>query len=193
MKKMPCLSAREFRSHNDAVLLRDVTPGCEWVLAGEGVATRKWDGTACLVKGGKLFKRYDLKRKTDIWPTPPPNAIPCQEPDPITGHWPHWILVGDEPDSWMHREAWLRGVETASDSQTFELCGPRINGNPERLTNHELIPHGIHVFPLSPRDFLGLQIFLSDHHIEGLVWHHPDGRMCKLRRKDYGLEWPIKG
>lgn len=21
------------------------------------------------------------------------GAIPCDEPDPVTGHWPHWVKV----------------------------------------------------------------------------------------------------
>ncbi len=59
MKKMPCLFRRTFHGHDSATLLREVTPGCEWVLAGEGIASRKWDGTACMVKDGVLYKRYD--------------------------------------------------------------------------------------------------------------------------------------
>ena len=27
--------------------------------------------------------------------------------------------------------------------------------------------------------------------IEGIVWHHPDGRMAKIKRRDFGLSWPI--
>lgn len=81
MKKMPCLFQRTFHGHDSATLLREVTPGCEWVLAGEGVASRKWDGTACMVKDGALYKRYDAKRGK----TPPPGAIPCGDPDPVTG------------------------------------------------------------------------------------------------------------
>jgi hypothetical protein len=32
------------------------------VLDGEGVATRKYDGTSCLVSAAKLFKRYEVKK-----------------------------------------------------------------------------------------------------------------------------------
>ena len=37
-------------------------PDCGWVFAGEGIATQKVDGTCCLVRGGKLFKRRELKQ-----------------------------------------------------------------------------------------------------------------------------------
>ena len=41
--------------------------GCEWVADGEGVATRKIDGTGCLMRGGKMFKRREL-RDGDVAP-----------------------------------------------------------------------------------------------------------------------------
>jgi hypothetical protein len=92
MKKIPCLFQREFRPREggrgvEAVLLETVTPGLEWVLAGEGIATRKWDGTACMVRDGALWRRYDAKRDKPA----PSGGIPCDEPDEKTGHWPHWV------------------------------------------------------------------------------------------------------
>jgi hypothetical protein len=39
----------------------EVVPGAEWVAAGEGVATVKWDGTCCRIHDGRLYKRYDAK------------------------------------------------------------------------------------------------------------------------------------
>jgi hypothetical protein len=48
------------RNYDGDRLVRDeVTPGAEWVVAGEGVATRKFDGTCCCVRDGRLYKRYD--------------------------------------------------------------------------------------------------------------------------------------
>jgi hypothetical protein len=60
MRKIPSVFQR---NHDGDCRLRDeVLPGSEWVLAGEGIATRKFDGTCVLVRGGVLFKRYDAKR-----------------------------------------------------------------------------------------------------------------------------------
>jgi len=43
------------RNYDTDRLVRDeVVPGAEWVLAGEGIATRKWDGTCCMLREGKL-------------------------------------------------------------------------------------------------------------------------------------------
>ncbi len=189
MKKMPCLFQREFHGRNSATLLQTVTPGCEWVLAGEGVASRKRDGTACCVKDGQLFKRYDAKkdRKTGEYRMPPAGAIPCDDPDPVTGHWPHWTTTG-EHDYW-HAEAWARQGSTLEPG-TYELCGPKISANPERFEVHTFVRHGGEQCT-PPRSFDGLLDYLCREPWEGIVFAHPDGRFAKIRRADYGLEWPV--
>ncbi len=63
MKKMPCLFVRHFEGQRVTEMTRTVTTGCEWVLEGVGTASVKWDGTACLIEGGALFKRYDFKAR----------------------------------------------------------------------------------------------------------------------------------
>lgn len=194
MKKMPCVFEREFHDNHSSTILPRVTPGCEWVLAGEGVATRKWDGTACMVKGGKLYARYDAKRGK----TAPPGAIPCEpEPDAVTGHWPHWVEVADQPQFKWHRHA----LRDALPDGTYELIGPFVNGNPERLSAaelisgapvHRLVQHGLETYPDAPRDFDGLKAYLAQLDAEGIVFHHPDGRMAKIRRRDFGFGWGAK-
>jgi hypothetical protein len=62
MQKIPCLFQRDQSQGRDTLVRDEVTPGCEWVLEGEGIATRKWDGTCCLIRDGKLYKRYEVKR-----------------------------------------------------------------------------------------------------------------------------------
>ena len=42
--------------------------------------------------------------------------------------------------------------------------------------------------PEPPRTFAELRRWLAGQDIEGLVWHHPDGRMAKIKRRDFGLE-----
>jgi len=140
MKKMPCVFVRDFSSR-PATTTREVTPGCEWVLAGEGEPTRKWDGTCCLVRDGKIYARYDCKRGK----TPPEGFEPCQpEADPVTGHWPGWLLVEGQPQYKWHAEAFKLETLCAPILEgTYELCGPKVNANPEGLKNeHRLIRHG---------------------------------------------------
>lgn len=158
----------------------EVVPGAEWVLAGEGVATRKFDGTCCMVRNGRLYKRYDAKHGK----TPPVGFEPAQEPDPKTGHWPGWLPVGDGPEDRWHREA-FKGDELDG---TYELCGPKLQGNPEGYTTHVLVRHGAEALPEEPRDYASIREFLAKANIEGIVWHHPDGRMVKIKAKDFGLK-----
>lgn len=189
MQKMPCLFERDFTNPRSPVLLETVTPGCEWVLAGEGIATRKWDGTACAVMNGVLYKRYDAKHGKQ----PPLGAVPCGEPDPITGHWPHWVKVDPRKaeDRW-HALAWQRRQAGKSGPAlfdgTYELCGPKVGTSNEGFGEHVFLRHGADVLE-PPRNFAGLREFLGDNLIEGIVFRHEDGRMCKIRRHDFGLPW----
>jgi len=185
MKKIPSLFIRDFET---GLVTEQVTPGCEWVIAGEGEATVKLDGTACMIRNGKLYKRYDCKRGK----TPPPDFEPCQEPDEVTGHWPGWIPVGPGPGDQWHREAWSdlepnMSLPIDQYNGTYELCGPKIGGNPERLFDHSLIRHGLWLAPAMPRSYHEIKVFFSDIDIEGVVWHHPDGRMAKCKLRDFGL------
>ena len=185
---MKIISLFQRNYEGDRLVRDEVVNGAEWVVSGEGVATRKWDGTACMVRAGKLYKRYDVKggRKA------PPNFEAASDPDPVTGHWPGWIPVGDGPDDQWHREAFFGGGFADGDQDrpslsdgTYELCGPKINGNPEGYLAHALIPHGKHVIEPCPRDFEGVRDFLRATNIEGIVWHHADGRMGKIKARDF--------
>lgn len=66
MNKIITLFQRNYET--DKLVRDEVTPGAEWVIAGEGVAARKFDGTCCMVKGGKLYRRYEARVKN------PPGA-----------------------------------------------------------------------------------------------------------------------
>lgn len=186
MKKIPTVFVREGRAgKGKTYVTREVTPGCEWVLAGEGVATHKYDGTCCLVRDRKLYKRFDAKHGKKA----PPLFEPAQEPDPVTGHWPGWVPVGDGPDDRWHREGLDLTLRTVGvPDGTYELVGPKINGNPEGRVDHRLVPHGKLLYRDFPRDYDGIRLWFRDQapcRMEGVVFHHPDGRMAKLKRKDF--------
>lgn len=186
MKKTVSLFQRNYES--DRLVRDEITPGAEWVASGEGIATRKHDGTCCMVRDGKLFKRYDAKAGK----TPPNGFEPAQpEPDVNTGHWPGWMAVGDGPDDTRHREGLAHSLSHAPiEDGTYELCGPKVQGNLERKPAHMLIRHGCEVLSDSPRTFDALREYLKANDIEGIVWHHEDGRMVKIKGKDFGLKRP---
>lgn len=187
MKKIPTLFKRENSLPNNPAK-NEVTPGCEWVLEGEGIATHKWDGTCCLVKDGILFKRYDAKQGK----TPPDGFIPAQDPDPITGHWPGWLKVTAAKEDKYFMQGWHNSLATLGNpvpDGTYELIGPKVNSNKDDATDHILVPHGDINYPEFPRTFEAIKEFLETFKGEGVVFHHPDGRMCKIKRRDFGFKW----
>lgn len=207
MQKIPSLFKRDYDGNRR--VYDEVVPGSEWVLNGEGKPTVKIDGTCCKVEDGVLYKRYDRKLsknakrklkqggyipKNEDYKTAP-EGWQAAEPGPNqhTGHWPGWLPVSkDAPEDKWHVEAWDDKCGVFPDG-TYELVGPKIQGNPYNLTRHQLEIHGLRGFSKNfvPRDFEGLQEFFKKAKIEGIVWHHPDGRMVKIKRKDFGFEWPV--
>jgi len=162
-----------------------VRPENAWVYTDPTTrATRKYDGTAIAVIGGFIYYRYDAKHGK----TPPEGAIPCiPEPDPVSTHWPHWVLLDA---NYAYRnflsEALLDAVPLADG--TYELCGPKIGTNPERLDRHTLFKHGADVIPLGSFSFECIRDTLASLDIEGLVFHNSSGQMCKIRKTDYGFK-----
>lgn len=198
MKKMSTVYEM---NRDTGLVFNRVRPENQWVVDGEGIATVKKDGTSCCVINGKLFKRFDkkLNKKGDILrkkqganfkPTEdlfrvlPEGAIPCMESyDPITFHFPHWVPVGDAPEDAFHKEAWEN--QPGLEDGTYELVGPKIGGNPHGFDKHVLLKHGDVVVNVPDRSFEGLRAYVIAHVEEGLVFHHPDGRMAKMRRGDF--------
>lgn len=181
MKKISTLFKKD---PNDlSRVINEVDPQNEWVIKGEGVATRKFDGSACAIIAGQLYKRYDVKSGRDV----PENAMPCQLPDPITKHWPHWVLC--QPNNPADK-FFLEGFENLEFQYdgTYELCGPKVQGNPEKFDKHTLVKHSEEKIYFSDYSFEGIKKLLDELPYEGIVFHHPDGRMCKIRKSDFGLK-----
>ncbi|HED37841.1 MAG TPA: hypothetical protein ENI76_06315 [Ignavibacteria bacterium] len=63
-----------------SLVLDKISPEYERVQKGEGVATRKYDGTCCMTKNSKLFKRRTVKQHK----ISPPNFM-CVDIDTLTG------------------------------------------------------------------------------------------------------------
>lgn len=196
MQKVISLFKRDYETKNRLVF-NEVVPGAEWVQDGQGVATAKWDGTSCLISMSpneiRISKRYDAKNGKQ----PPPDFTPSQEPDPVTGHWPGWVPCRrDNPQDRWFFEAFDTFHSYNNDLMypgTYELVGPKVQSNPYKLSLHELWRHGTEIIEDAPRTFDALRdFFASRPTLEGIVWHHPDGRMVKIKRKDFGLPWPQK-
>lgn len=164
-----------------------VRPGCEWVFAGEGVATEKLDGTnvRLTVRAGRLVR---LEKRQN-----PSKAHKAQ------GIVDGWYVDADEhapEDRWIYEAA--RNTDTTGwpdGEHSCEALGPKIQGNPLQLAKHLCVPFNIEVpsFEHVERSFDGLLGFLREaesrfspgHLAEGIVFHHPDGRRAKIKRKDF--------
>lgn len=189
MKKMKTLFKRTFEGHNVANTLNEVTEGCEWVIDGEGIATRKIDGTCCLIQDGKVYARFDYKPGRKL----PEGAIPCQDKaDEITGHFPHWVEVKDQPQYKWHKEAFEDAIKNGEllENGTYELIGVHFQGNPEHVEKGDkLVRHGSIVLDNVPRTFAGIKEYLRSNEMEGIVFHRENGDMCKIKRTDFNFEW----
>jgi hypothetical protein len=181
MKKISTLFKKD---PNDlSRVINEIDPSNEWVIKGEGQATRKFDGSACAIIDNQLYKRYDVKKGRQV----PDGAIPCQDPDEITGHWPHWVLCqrSNAADKFFFEG--LDNLEFPEDG-TYELVGPKVQGNPENFSHHQLVKHGTEPLWFTDYSFEGIRALLDELPYEGIVFHHPDGRMCKIRKSDFGLK-----
>lgn len=204
MKKIPTLFKREYDGKRVIGITDTVTDGMEWVLDGYGVATIKVDGACCAFIEGVFYKRFDAKPGRKI----PDNAIPCCEPDPVTGHWPHWVPVDLESaqDKWFaaaYHDFVLygcRNLSTLMESSysypiTLEAIGKHFNGNPYKLDKDILVQHGeCHVLDFRKgTSFEQIREFLRTEPVEGLVFWAKGEPKCKIKRSDFGFEWPCEG
>ena len=188
MKKIPTLFEREYANHKVVGIKPIVTEGMEWVLNGEGVATVKFDGSCCAIINGEFYKRYDARKGKKA----PEGAIPCCEPDAVTGHHPHWVKVDrDNPaDKWFMealKNTFIHSIVPIPDG-TYEALGVHFQGNPYGFDCDILIRHGQEIVEVE-RSFEGIRKWLEENYQEGLVFWKDGEPKCKIKRSDFGLDW----
>ncbi len=204
MKKIPTLYVRDFAGElgppGRYVHTNQVTPGCEWVIAGEGLPTRKYDGTCVMHDDAGWWARREVKPGK----TAPPWFTPIDVDEKTSKQ------VGWEP---IEQSSFFKMFCEACDPHvaqfgTYELCGPKINGNPEGYVQHRLIRHAdatrmadtgitraevVATMPVAYEPFGVHEVLIAGiRGWEGLVWHHPDGRMAKLKVRDLLVASRIK-
>lgn len=186
MKKIPTLFEREFLDHKTVKIFNEVAPGMEWVLAGEGIATVKFDGSCCAIIDRELYKRYDAKKGRKV----PEGAIKCQEEaDPVTGHLPCWVKCSrkNPADKWFW-SAYDSSPNSWHTDGTYEVIGKHFQGNPYGLKDDVLVKHGDSKIEVE-RSFEGIKRYLSENYIEGIVFWKDGEPKCKIKRSDFGFEW----
>lgn len=181
MRKIPTLFARD--PDDMRHVTRHVNPEAKWVLDGEGIATRKYDGTCVMLdEDGTWWARREVKPGKSF-----PPGYREEEADPNTGKTVGWEPIEQSPFVKPWQEA-LSATTVDPAPGTYELCGPKVNGNPERYPHHVLVSHARADWITSDvRDYDALRDLLTDPDwtAEGIVWHHEGGRMAKLKRRDF--------
>jgi len=202
MRKIPTLFERVYENHK----IVDIRPEFTNLKCAAafffGFPTIKYDGSCCAFIDGKFYKRYDAKKGKAI----PENAIKCQPlPDPITGHMPCWVPIDTSNPS----DKWFTVAKASTiDIQdgTYEAIGKHFQGNPYNLTGEELVKHGESIVldflpPMPGRGLITEDIcvdaleytrkFLENFNHEGIVFWLNNEPVCKIKRTDFGLEWPL--
>jgi hypothetical protein len=167
----------------------------------------KIDGTACMIKNGKPYCRFDAKlfkrkkgkiitfTKEEVISKLPSGAIPCQEPDEKSGHFPHWIpVLENDPSQKYIYEGFLNILEENIIDGTYECIGPKLQGNPHGEEQHEWIPHThknltviLNLENRNPFNFF--KEYFKLFQFEGLVaYNDKDEPIGKIRRSDYKYE-----
>jgi hypothetical protein len=188
MKKIPTIFLRD--ENEPRYVTNTWHPDALWVRDGEGTPTRKYDGTCVMFDGENWWARRSVRWKVE-WP----EAFLFLQSDPAAGKDIGWEPIQNSGFFKAFRDA-IEGVHSTwpLPAGTYELCGPKINGNPEHLEHHELFLHAAaQPITLPPqRDFKTLRRVCTDllqiNHVEGIVFHHPDGRRAKIKGRDFRMD-----
>lgn len=183
MNKIPTLFRRD--PADMSKVTREVHPDCRWVIDGEGMATRKYDGTCVLLDEDGWWARREVKPGKAA-----PNGYRPISTDEVTGKTVGWEPIEQSAFYRFWKDAFendprYEGISGGYPQGTYELCGPRVNSNPERFVRHSLILHEHADRLVVPLDYDRLANWMAETDFEGIVWHHPDGRMAKLKKRDF--------
>jgi hypothetical protein len=165
----------------------------------------KIDGTSCLIENGVPYCRYDVKlfkRKNgkiiktfteeELKSKLPDGAIPCQEPDTKSGHWPHWIPVSETNPEHQYILEGFKNLTLCVDG-TYECIGPKLQGNPHNEKHHIWIHHQAVelIFPVEnwlDNTYETFKSLFENFPWEGLVAYNGSDPVAKIRRTDFGFE-----
>ncbi len=184
MIKIPTLFIRN--PENMKLVTREVNPEAAWVLDGYGIPTVKKDGTNIRVTTSNGYAVHVEKRRN-----------PTRE-EKAAGAEPGYVEASRNDPSDKH----IYAAVDATDFFTWpdvawscEALGPKIQGGVE--ASHPML-YAFVLYPLIITEpfklsYDGIRDFLATHPIEGIVWH--DNllyRYAKIKRRDFGLPWPVK-
>jgi hypothetical protein len=187
MEKIPTIFDRDWDGNKGVVNQRVVDED----FFAEAVPTEKLDGTNVrLTVRNHLLVRVEKRRNPDG----------KQKAEGIRDPWYMDASRDFSADEWIMQAANNTDLSDVPDGEwSGEAVGPRIQGNPLKLPLHTVILFSLPDvrerlrFTNAPHTFNELRDCLprqksrigNDAPIEGIVWHHPDGRMAKIKTKDF--------
>ena len=188
MRKIPTLFKKLYDSKDKfiGVSYEFTNDICEEAFK-HGVPTVKFDGSACAIINGKLYKRYDYRGKGVL----PDGAIPCQSHEDLPGHFPVWIPCNPKAgeDKWFFAAYYNTPVKLSDGS--YEAIGKHFNGNYYNIDYDVLVKHGRYkIYGVELKSYEAIEQYLKEHNIEGIVWWYGGKPVCKIRRKDFFIKWP---
>lgn len=195
MKKIPMFFALEFNENTgnrDVINMLNDKVRLMIEEGGEFIPTLKLDGTAVrLTETGE----WQIRRAVSNGKKEPEGYV-LEEYDENTGRKFGW----EPPEASGFNKFFKRALENIDFTPvpgTYELCGPKINGNPEGLEEDTLFPHGtepLEGFPtleeiLEHDDYMAfLEPYFAKFRAaghEGIVWWKEGNPVFKLRCKDF--------
>ncbi len=187
MKKIPTIFKRD--PNNMKLVLDEINPECQWVFDdgkdGEFITgvLRKFDGSCCSLHDGTFWRR----RTIELTVNPPCRFEPTSIDDTnkkMTG----WVpVIFDTPEDKYFVQAFYNLIEKRDG--TYELIGPKVQGNPEQATGHTLMRHAdAPSYFIANRNYCTFKNTLASLDIEGFIFTHPDGRMGKIKKRDFGFK-----
>ncbi len=185
MDKIPTLFLRN--PERMQLVTHEVNPDAAWVLEGYGTPTVKKDGTniRVTVAAGQctLVEKRRNPTREEKASGAEPGYVEAHRDDPADKH----IFAAVDA---THFYDWPNGAHPC------EALGPKIQGgveSPLPCLYAFSIPHYVYALTDNPRTFEEMRDYLATHPIEGIVWHDRlRHRYAKIKRRDFGLPWPIK-
>lgn len=198
MQKIPLLfKTNEQRKY----VIPEVNEKAGWVFEEPTIAHRKYDGTCLMRDTEDWWSRRSTKEPAEV------KNFRLVEFDANTGKHFGWEPISQSPFFKFWQEAigqqpldcdFLNMRDGAYELGTYELIGPKVNGNPEKLKRHRLMPHA-HAQQLGDIQHLELDLVedvevayaelkrtLFYLPVEGVVFKdRKQQRFAKLRRKDF--------
>lgn len=193
MKKIPVLFEKYFEDGNYYLLKTINKDVLDLFYDNSTRVTRKYNGTAMFYdKDGNWLYRKTLKRGQTK-----PEGFVLLTFDENTDKSFGWMPIDNNFGYKRAFEEALLGF-VPEKGKSYELVGPKINNNPEKLNSHKLILHGLNLeedFPSLEEMRKHIDDFadfirpyfknLEEKHIEGVVFWKDEKPYAKLRTKDF--------